>query len=164
MILRKMEIEDGQQFLELTLMLDQETAFMLYEPHEREATVEEMENRIEGINLEGKVLGVEEDGKLVGFICAIRGNTNRTKHSAYLVIGVLQEYSGRGYGGQLIQAIDHWAKEKNISKIELTVMAHNERAIHLYKKHGFEKEGVKRQSVLIDGVLKDEYYMGKILT
>jgi RimJ/RimL family protein N-acetyltransferase len=42
-------------------------------------------------------------------------------------------------------------------------MAHNERGIALYKKCGFEIEGMKKKSLYIDGEWIDEYYMGKIL-
>ncbi|WP_392396641.1 MULTISPECIES: GNAT family N-acetyltransferase [Paenibacillus] len=41
-------------------------------------------------------------------------------------------------------------------------MVPNERAAALYKKMGFEIEGVKRNSIRMDGKYVDEYYMGKI--
>jgi RimJ/RimL family protein N-acetyltransferase len=40
-------------------------------------------------------------------------------------------------------------------------MVHNERAIALYKKMGFEIEGTKKRSMRIDGQYVDEYYMAK---
>jgi RimJ/RimL family protein N-acetyltransferase len=42
-------------------------------------------------------------------------------------------------------------------------MAHNERAIRLYKKMGFEIEGTKKHSLLISGSYVDEYYMAKLI-
>jgi RimJ/RimL family protein N-acetyltransferase len=33
----------------------------------------------------------------------------------------------------------------------------------LYQKMGFQVEGIKKDSLLVDGVYVDEYYMGKIL-
>ena len=42
-------------------------------------------------------------------------------------------------------------------------MTHNLNAIKLYEKVGFIKEGVKKNSLLVDGNYVDEYYMGKIL-
>jgi lipid II:glycine glycyltransferase (peptidoglycan interpeptide bridge formation enzyme) len=37
-----------------------------------------------------------------------------------------------------------WAIERGFHRLELTVNTHNERAIRLYKKMGFEVEGVKK--------------------
>jgi Acetyltransferases, including N-acetylases of ribosomal proteins len=48
-----------------------------------------------------------------------------------------------------------------LTRLELTVMVHNERAIALYKKMGFEIEGTKKRSMRIDGQYVDEYYMAK---
>lgn len=42
-------------------------------------------------------------------------------------------------------------------------MAHNTRAQALYKKAGFEKEGVKKAALIIDGKDIDEYEMAKLL-
>jgi len=33
----------------------------------------------------------------------------------------------------------------------------------LYEKNGFEVEGIKKKSVLVDGTFLDEYYMAKII-
>jgi RimJ/RimL family protein N-acetyltransferase len=40
-------------------------------------------------------------------------------------------------------------------------MVHNEAAVSLYKKMGFEIEGIKKKSLNIEGKYLDEYYMGK---
>jgi len=42
-------------------------------------------------------------------------------------------------------------------------MAHNARAIRLYKRMGFAIEGTKRQALLVNGTYVDEYYMAKLL-
>jgi len=56
-----------------------------------------------------------------------------------------------------------WAQGNNIKRLELTVMKHNQAGIALYKKHGFEIEGIKKSSMLVNGSYVDEYYMAKIL-
>ena len=35
-------------------------------------------------------------------------------------------------------------------------------AKHLYEKNGFEIEGIKKKSMLVDGVYVDEFYMAKL--
>jgi RimJ/RimL family protein N-acetyltransferase len=75
----------------------------------------------------------------------------------------MKDFWGKGIGNQLMNAIEEWAAENNIVRIELEVMAHNERGIALYKKRGFELEGLKKKSVCVNGEYKDEYMMAKII-
>jgi RimJ/RimL family protein N-acetyltransferase len=60
---------------------------------------------------------------------------------------------------------DHqnYTAQHSIHRLELTVMTHNEAGIALYRRPGFEIEGVKKQSLLMDGQYVDEYYMAKLL-
>ena len=50
-----------------------------------------------------------------------------------------------------------WAK--GLTRIELEVRADNERAIGLYRAHGFEQEAVKRRAMRFDGVDHDALLM-----
>jgi RimJ/RimL family protein N-acetyltransferase len=105
----------------------------------------------------------QEKGKLVGYLIAIGGSVKRTKHSAYLVIGILEEYRGRGIGTKLFQRLEEWAINAKISRLELTVVTQNEAGITLYKKSGFEIEGIKRKSLMINDEFYNEYFMSKLL-
>ena len=58
--------------------------------------------------------------------------------------------------------LEAWADEHEITRLELTVMAHNERAQRLYLSRGFEIEGTKRNSMRVDGAYVDELYMAKV--
>ena len=62
-----------------------------------------------------------------------------------------------------MQALESWAMENNCHRLELTVMSHNERAVALYTKCGFEREGVKRDSLFVNGKYVNEYYMSKLI-
>jgi RimJ/RimL family protein N-acetyltransferase len=86
----------------------------------------------------------------------------RIKHSAYLVIGILSQYTGQGIGTKLFQALDEWARTHHILRLELTVVVQNEAGVALYKKMGFEVEGIKRNSLMINNSLFDQYYMAKL--
>jgi RimJ/RimL family protein N-acetyltransferase len=48
-------------------------------------------------------------------------------------------------------------------RLELTVMAHNQRAIAFYEKCGFIKEGVRRNSITIDRQFIDEIFMARLI-
>ncbi len=56
------------------------------------------------------------------------------------------------------------AREQHLHRVELTVVADNHRAIKLYEKVGFRREGLKRENYLgEDGRHHDEIIMGIIL-
>ena len=88
---------------------------------------------------------------------------NRIKHTAYISIGVLQNYRKRGIGKALFVEIENWAKESGVTRLELTVMCHNTSAVALYENIGFEIEGIRRNAMIIDGKYINEYYMAKLL-
>ena len=157
--------EDAQQFLELNHKLDDETKWMLLEPGERTNTAEQTRNRIEHTLKQDNeaVFVVEVENTLVGYASVIGGHLNRTKHKASVVTGILQEYAGKGIGSRLFDSLMLWAKESPLRRLELTVMTHNERAIALYQKFGFQIEGRQEGSLMIDGVLVDEFGMALLL-
>ncbi|WP_462413519.1 N-acetyltransferase family protein [Neobacillus sp. Marseille-QA0830] len=166
MIIRKIKPSDAENYLELCRKLDTETRFMLFEPGERKTTLEQQNQRIKAILEENlsTILICETEGKLIGYLGAFREGKKRISHSAYIVVGILQDYTGKGIGTQLFTELENWAAANHVRRLELTVMCHNEAAVSLYKKMGFEVEGVKRHSLIIDGQYIDEYYMGKLLS
>ena len=143
--------------------LDRETKFMLLEPDEREQDINRTKGMIKSIQEANDFLYVAEvSAELIGFITASRGIANRIKHRAYVVMGIRKQFHGRGVGTKLLNELDQWAVRTGIRRLELTVMVHNVKAISLYEKGGFVVEGVKKDSMCIEGEYIDEYYMGKI--
>lgn len=164
MIIRKANVEDSEKYLQMLKQLDNETKNMLLEPGERKTTIEQMTDRIASMSgSNGTIFLIEDENKIGGFLAAQRGGTNRIRHSAYIVIGMLKEYRGKKLGTKLFEELQKWAVENNITRLELTVVNNNEAAIKLYEKAGFKIEGIKEKSMIIDGNFVDEYYMGKIL-
>ncbi|MDF2544813.1 MAG: N-acetyltransferase [Herbinix sp.] len=164
MKIRKINSSDASQFLQMLLQLDQETTNMMYEPTERPREVEYVQAMIEQHqNSQSLILVAEDASNIVGFLTAERGCFLRIRHSAYIVTGILKQYQGLGLGSKFFDYLEEWAKNNNLSRLELTVMKHNESAIHLYQKKGFEIEGVKRRSLKVTEGYIDEYYMAKLL-
>jgi len=157
---------DAEAVLNLCTLLDQETTFMMLEPGERKHVFEEQKKRIAAVISKPNqtFLLTEDDGVPVGFLAAHGGLYRRNHRTVSIVVGVLQAYSGQGIGTRLFREVEKWAREQGLHRLELTVMTHNERAIHLYKKMGFEIEGTKRGSICVGGTYIDEYYMAKLLT
>jgi RimJ/RimL family protein N-acetyltransferase len=50
--------------------------------------------------------------------------------------------------------------ELNMHRIQLTVFSYNERAIALYERLGFRREGTHREQILRDGKRYDMYLYG----
>jgi RimJ/RimL family protein N-acetyltransferase len=111
------------------------------------------------------VLGfVEENGETRVIASATLGfqSLELYRHRAEFGITVHDDYQGRGLGTILTRYMIDIARERGIKKIDLMVVAHNERAISVYKKLGFEVEGHLRMNHF-NQVLNancDEYKMG----
>ncbi len=70
-------------------------------------------------------------------------------------------YWGQGYGYEaMVLALNFAFNELNLHRLQLTVYSYNERAIHLYERLGFQREGVYREFLLRDGQYHDMYQYG----
>jgi RimJ/RimL family protein N-acetyltransferase len=165
MRIRDATSEDAGSVIELFQRLYSETSFLLYDPGESVPPVEDFAKRIDdGRTRESFVILVAEDSDgLIGFITGGRGNAKRNRHSLFLVLGVLQAHWHRGVGRSLLEAIENWALARGIHRLELTVRLDNERALQLYEKMGFIREGTKRHSLKVEGQFVDEQYMSKLI-
>lgn len=88
---------------------------------------------------------------------------HRTRHSGSIGIMIDKDYQNQGIGtalmDTLIDVADKWLM---LIRIELTVFEDNARAIHLYEKFGFEREGIKRLAGIRNGKYENEYLMARI--
>jgi RimJ/RimL family protein N-acetyltransferase len=74
---------------------------------------------------------------------------------------VAADARGRGAGSALLSAAIDWAREAGVHKIALQAWPHNEPAIALYRKFGFEQEGyLRRHYRRRNGDLWDAVVMG----
>ena len=164
-MIREIAGSDAQKFLGLNKKLDRETSLMLLEPDERNTSVGEQQGIISRIVAKKNAIFVAlVNDELIGFIAAVGGKYRRNKHCTRIIIGVLQQFMGQHVGTKLFDRITNWAKLHKIYRLELTVMVHNERAIGLYQKVGFEIEGTRKNSLFVNGRYVDEYYMGLVMT
>lgn len=68
---------------------------------------------------------------------------------------------GKGYGQEALALVLAFAfRELNLHRVQLTVFAYNERAIRLYERLGFQREGVYREFLARDGERHDMYLYG----
>jgi putative acetyltransferase len=87
----------------------------------------------------------------------------RRRHVGEIGMAVHDQWHGRGIGAALVQAAielaDRWL---NLRRLELATYTDNERAIDLYKRFGFEVEGLLRRYAYRDGAFVDAYTMARL--
>ena len=138
MVYRTLSAEDAERFWNLLNQLDYETKYMLFEPGERPKNLPKTESLIRySVEVDDFLLVAEADNKLIGYISAQRGMLNRIAHSAYIVVGILADYRGKGIGTEFFKRLNVWAEEKGVTRLELTVICENEAAKRLYTNSGF---------------------------
>ncbi len=88
---------------------------------------------------------------VAGWCDVIRIPRDTLRHCGMLGIALLPAFRGAGLGRQLMEATITAAWDRDFTRIELTVREDNVRAIALYKRLGFELEGVRRNGFRVDG-------------
>lgn len=138
---------------------------MLMEPNEINLTIEKQKQLIEEFaQSNSQTLFVACDQhNIIGFLAGTGGTANRERHSIKIAMGVLAAYWGQSIGMQLLKAMFSWARSHHFYRIELTVMEKNQRALALYKKAGFEVEGLKRYSLQVNNHYVNEFVMAKLI-
>lgn len=102
-------------------------------------------------------------GKVVGEISLQTFDNPRRKHAGSIGMVVHDAHAGKGIGsallGEVCNQADRWL---NLARLELTVWTDNARAIGLYEKFGFEREGVLRSYAWRDGAYADALCMARL--
>lgn len=102
------------------------------------------------------------DDVVVGWCDILPTHGEARAHVGTLGIGLVPEARHVGIGAKLIEAALAKAKEKGLSRIELTVRLDNANAKALYERFGFKLEGVNRNDLFVDGRFYDTYSMALI--
>lgn len=112
------------------------------------------------------IVTAEEPDQIIGLVSLT--NIDQMNQSAvlHIMIGDAANH-GKGVGSFAVCAmLRHAFLNMNLHRIELKVLASNERARHVYEKCGFSREGIIRKAIykngefvdmLLYGILKDEY-------
>jgi RimJ/RimL family protein N-acetyltransferase len=100
-----------------------------------------------------------DDGRVIGWADIFAAWQPALAHCGNLGIGVLPAHRGRGIGGELLRACLAKARQKGITRVELEARVDNADALRLYEKHGFVREGVKRNGMRFDGKYFDTVLM-----
>ena len=106
------------------------------------------------------------DDTIVGLVSLININYINRTAEFHIMIGN-EDDCGKGIGTFAVNAmLNHAFNNMNLGRIELGVLYTNDRAIRLYEKAGFKREGLKRKAIFKNGeyvdlitcaILRDEY-------
>jgi len=162
--IRWVRLSDAPQLVAFKKAVTSESPFLLTYPDEVEDVFEARRYISIYLTDDRRIFLVAEyQGEIVGMITLAGSSRRKILHKAELGISVRKPYWGKGIGSALISEALRIAKQKGFKKIQLEVMEHNERAIRLYKKFGFEIEGRKKKAICMDGQYFDLLVMGKWL-
>ena len=102
-------------------------------------------------------------GTVVGHLGMENYSRIRRAHAGSVGMAVAVAWQGKGVGSTLLAAAldvaDNWM---NLHRVELSVYADNQAAIGLYRKFGFENEGLFRDYAVRDGQWVDTLSMARL--
>lgn len=164
-ILRSATEKDAKSLSFIRLQIDGETENLDREKGEAfldEASFKQLIKN-DTDNHKNLFLVAEVNGEIVGFSRCEGNHLKRTAHKVEFGVGVLKEFWGFGIGKHLLKESIKWADSNEVRKITLTVLETNVKAIELYRKNGFEVEGVlKDDKYLSNGKYYNTVMMGRV--
>jgi ribosomal protein S18 acetylase RimI-like enzyme len=104
------------------------------------------------------IIALNHSRKAVGFVYLRITSYSFFSSAAYGIV-VHDSYQGKGLGDALTKQVLEYGKNLKLNQISLTVLTSNEKAIELYKKHGFTIEGLHKRTDIWKGNVFDVYYM-----
>ncbi|HDR7854648.1 GNAT family N-acetyltransferase [Bacillus paranthracis] len=143
MKIRIASVEDAEYILSIKQEIILSTSFFVSSPSEIPSNFKKEKQRIEdSVEKGGVTLIAEIDNAIVGFLSFSRNPMERLHHVGSFGMGIKKEFCNYGIGTKMLSYLINWAKaQKGLEKICLGVLSNNKRAIHVYKKLGFQEEG-----------------------
>lgn len=121
---------DREKLIEMYVSYDPDYRCLGLPPHTRTA----IENWIDYLGKNGFAIVAEKEGKIVGHLVIVPDDRDRVD----LTIFIHQSYQNRGLGQEMMKLIIEYCKKAGFDGITLVTERTNTRAIHVYKKLGFE--------------------------
>ena len=163
--IREISIKDVENFIKLLSKIYDESDYTLYNPGEYTPSISSVSDHLERIitSPRNTIYVAEQDDQLVGYAFVTTEDYERTRHQAFITIGVKQLYQKHGIGLALINAVEAWSINHNIRRIEASVVPENARAVELFKGANFNIEGELKDKLFINGTYYSQYVMAKLL-
>ena len=158
-------VSDIPELIALVNVLATERNFLFILPIDPKTGVAVVTAHLRSIAANGNetVLVARNGREMVGVVTGIRGAHPARRGTVDIGIGVRPDQRGQGVGVSLMSALERWARSVGCHRIQLRVVTTNQPAVALYRKLGFEVEGVARAGAIVDGSPYDDLQMAKIL-
>lgn len=165
-IIREAKPDDAQGIINVMRSVGSEKIFTVSEYFPM--TEEEERDFIKRLDRKKDMIFVAAKGKdIVGCLTLFRyygGRSPKVQHVGEIGISIISSYRNQKIGSRLLEFAIDWAAKHDYEKLCLSVFSTNEIAIHVYKKFGFEEEGIRKKQFIVNGIYVDEIIMGKFLT
>ncbi|RKX33665.1 MAG: N-acetyltransferase [Verrucomicrobia bacterium] len=163
---REAEAADAKAVLEYINEVAGETDFLDFGRGELGMTEEEeadfLDEKRQSANSLFLIAWVGDE--IVGTLGFNSGHRPRRCHAGEFGISVRKHYWRMQIGSLLLDSLFAWARSGGVvTKINLQARADNERAIALYERKGFEREGRIQNAIRVDGKYHDTLCMGLII-
>jgi ribosomal protein S18 acetylase RimI-like enzyme len=164
-IIRTIEASDARAFILLQEEIFQQTDFMYNEHNELDLTVQQLrKNLAYWKQLKNRtILLCVLNGLFAGYAVIHGSKHSKAKHVASVRLAVKDEHQQKGIGASLMKAVEKWSTQRDISRLELSVMEHNDVAINLFKKFNFQHEGTRQNAIKLNNTFFNEHIMSKML-
>lgn len=164
--LRKAQVSDAGAIVGFYNFIGGETQFLSFGKDEYPSDVQSQEkstaNTLKSEN-SAMILALC-NGEICGIVTLTSPAKRKSRHTGEMGIGIKQDYCNRGLGTAMLSAILDFAKGNGITKkVSLVTRCDNTDAMQIYKKFGFETEGVLKAESFENGEYYDSIYMGLML-
>ncbi len=159
---RELDSQDAEKVLNYLNKVGGETDFLTFGKEGISYTIEQEKVVLRNMKETERsyMIGGYINKNLVTIGSITSSSKKRLKHKADIGISVLKDYWNIGVGSQMMEYLISLCKKNNFKKVDLLVYENNEKAIKLYEKFGFIKEGLLSRDVLIEGTFYSSYHMG----
>jgi len=165
-VIREANLADATSFRELRLEALENSPIAFSADYQKNLThpIKYWEDLLSPHPDESTMFIGEYEGKLIAMTGIMRGNSPKTRHSAWIWgVYVTPTWRGLHIAEEIIHTCIDWAKSKNVIIAKLGVAAVNQPAIRCYERCGFKIYGTEPGAVLVDGRYYDEHLMSKSL-
>ena len=165
-IISQAKKEDAKLMIDFYNVVGGETDFLSFGKNQFIKNLTEYEGFLETTKEEVNsiILIARIDDKIIGIASINSSSKDRFKHVGEFGIVIVKQYCGLGLGRKIMDYLVEWSKSNGITKkISLVTNENNYRAIDLYKKVGFEVEGILKKDNYVNGIYSNSIMMGLIL-
>ncbi len=161
-LLRSPRVADAQALLDYLVEVRRETDGIMQDPEDSMPSKEDEQRLIDKVNESDSslILLAEIEDQIIAWADIIQPRFVRQQHMAVLGISIRNRWHGRGLGGLMSRELIDWARSHpGLDLLTLSVFADNNRAIGLYRKVGFQHDGLLPRRAKVNGKYRDMVVM-----